>query len=758
MLATLHMRANPTTQFPAIRALAPLAPICLLSACFMTSGPVAADEGMWMPQQIPALAPKLKAIGFTGDAGAFADLTGYPMGAIISLGGGSASFVSSDGLIVTNHHCVQGALQYNSTPERNLMERGFLAKSRAEELWNGPGSRVFVTVSVREVTADILGKLDPALSDRARFDAVEKRVKELTAAGEKGGLRCTIASFFEGMKWFEFGQLEIQDVRLVYAPAAGIGNFGGEVDNWQWPRHAGDFAFYRAYVSPTGKPVGYAKENVPYKPRHWLRVSPQGASPGELVLVAGYPGHTARLTPYAEVKQTVAWSLPRTVKRNTDQIALLEKLSQEDQETAIRVSTRLRGLNNSLTKTKGVLKGMNQGGLLEAREAQEQALLAWIDADPERKADWGDILPALNALAADRARTRERDSLLAEICGGRGSVMGAAQTLHRFSIERPKRDVDRDPAFQERNWSRLREAQDRLQHSLDVKADRVLMKYSLAEIARLPSSQRIDVLDREIGLVAGMSDADAGKAIDAFLEKLLTGTKLYQTDVRLACLDQSTAALLAMNDTAINLAAALHPLTEAVRERSKERSGATYRLGPRYAAALLARSGGVVSPDANGTLRVTYGQVLGVPARDGLLFLPQTTLQGIVEKATPDSPFNMPEAQRAAIKALRAGRATPYLDPKLNDVPVNFLSTVDTTGGNSGSATLNSKGELVGLLFDGMFGTVASDYRFDPVRTRSIHVDARYMLWTLAEVDGATNLLDEIKGQPKAVAAPEATR
>ena len=711
-----------------------------------------------MPQQIPALASKLEVLGFTGDAGAFADLTGHPMGAIVSLGGGSASFVSPDGLIVTNHHCVQSSLQYNSKPGCNLMEEGFLAKTRAEELWNGPGSRVFVTVSVREVTDEIVGKLDPKLSDRARFDAVEKRVKELTEASEKGGLRCTVASFFEGKQWFEFCQLEIQDVRLVYAPAAGIGNFGGEVDNWQWPRHAGDFAFYRAYVSPSGKATPYSKDNVPYQPKHWLRVSPKGANPGDLVFVAGYPGRTARLSPYSEVKQTIEWSLPRTVKRNTDQIALLEELSKEDAETAIRVSTRIRGLNNSLTKAKGVIKGMQTGGLLAEREAREKSLLAWIDADPKRKADFGDVLPALNALVADRAQTRERDALLAEVCGGRGSVMDAAQTVYRLSMERPKPDMDRDPAFQERNWSRLREAQDRLQRSLDVKADRVLMSYTLAEVAKLPAAQRIDVLDHEIGLSAGMSEADAGKAISAFLEKLLAGTTLYQKDRRLACLDLSTAELLATNDTAIKLTAALYPLTEEIREKSKERSGATYRLEPRYAEALLAQNGGAVAPDANGTLRVTYGQVMGVPARDGLLKLPQTTLQGIVEKATGASPFNAPEAQLAAVKALRAGKQTPYLDPALNDVPVNFLSTVDTTGGNSGSATLNGKGELVGLLFDGTFDTVASDYLFDPVRTRSIHVDSRYMLWTMAEVDGATNLLDEIEGLTKPVDAPQPTR
>lgn len=732
-----------------------LVPLCVPLVLFAASARVAADEGMWMPQQIPALASQLKAKGFTGDVGAFANLTGQPMGAIVSLGGCSASFVSPDGLIATNHHCVQGALQYNSKPERNLMEQGFLAKTRAEELWNGPGSRVFVTVSVRDVTDDIIGKLDPKLSDRARFDAVEKRVKELTAACEKDGLRCTISGFFEGSKWFEIAQMEIEDVRLVYAPAAGIGNFGGEVDNWQWPRHTGDFSFYRAYVSPAGKSAAYSKENVAYKPKHWLRISPNGANPGDLVFVAGYPGRTARLSPCSEVRQAVEWILPRTVRRNTDQIALLEKLAKQDKETAIRVSTRIRGLNNSLTKAKGVIASMTQGGLLAEREAHEKSLLAWIDADPKRKADFGDVLPALDALVADRALTRERDALLTEIFGGTSTVMGAAQTIYRLSIERPKSDMERDPLYQERNWSRMREAQERLQRSLDVKADRVILAYSLAEVAKLPAGQRIEVLDKELGLSAGMSETDIGKAIDAFLGKLLSGTKLYQKDVRLACLDLPTADLLASNDSAIKLTAVLYPLMEAIRENAKERTGATYRLGPRYAEALLSRSGGLVSPDANGTLRVAYGQVMGTPARDGTLKPAQTTLQGVVEKATDASPFNAPKAELAAIKALRAGKKTPYFDTKLNDVPVDFLSSVDTTGGNSGSATLNSKGELVGLLFDGTFDTVASDFLFDPLRTRSIHVDTRYMLWTMTEVDGATNLLDEIQGPPASPEPPQ---
>jgi hypothetical protein len=707
-----------------------------------------ADEGMWMPQQIPALADRLKALGFQGDAHAFADLTGFPMGAIVSLGGCSASFVSPDGLIVTNNHCVQGALQFNSKPDRNLMVNGYLARTRADELWAGPGSRVFVTVAVKDVTHDIMDQVDAETSDLKRYEIVERRVKALTAALEKGGLRCTVAPFFHGLKWYAISQLEIQDVRLVYAPAAGIGNFGGETDNWQWPRHTGDFSFYRAYVAKDGKPAPYSANNVPYKPKHYLKVSPKGASPGELVFVAGYPGRTFRLYPFEEINETVAWSLPRAIQRSTDRIDILEKLAEADKETAIRVSTMKRGLHNGLTKNKGVLRGMTSGGLLSQKHALENELAAWIDADSQRRAKYGDVLGALHGVIAERAKTRDRDALLAELGGGQGSALGAAQMLYRFSVEKPKPDSERDPAFQKRNWSRIREGLERMQRSLDPKADRALLRYTLLDIARLPQGQRIEALDKAIGLTVGMSAADAAQRIDEFLDKLINGTSLYKKEVRLGLLEKSTADLQALNDPMLALAAELYPLQEAIRTREKERSGAYYRLGSRFAEALLAKSGGLVAPDANSTLRVTYGVVKGVQPRDGLFYLPQTTLQGIVEKATGKGEFNAPRAQLDAIRALRAGKATPYLDPKLNDVPVNFLSTVDTTGGNSGSATLNSRGELVGLLFDGTFDTVASDYLFDREKTRSIHVDTRNLLWVLTEVEKAGHLLAEMGFAP----------
>lgn len=701
-----------------------------------------AEQGMWMPQQIPDLAARLRTLGFVGDPGAFADLTGQPMGAIVSLGGCTASFVSPDGLIVTNHHCVTGGLQFNSTPQRNLLTDGFLARTRDEELSNGPGSRVFVTTSVKDVTADITGKIEATATDRQRNDTIDRRIKERVAACERAGLRCSVTSFFEGLKYFEITQLEIRDVRLVYAPAEGIGVFGGETDNWRWPRHTGDWSFLRAYVGKDGKPAAYSKDNVPYKPTHWLKVSAQGTKPGDLVFVVGYPGRTMRHRAFAEIKETTEWALPRSVRLAEEQLAVIEKLTANNRDLAIKLSGRIQGLNNGLTNTKGVLEGLVKGGALDVKEAQEKALAAWIAATPGRQKLYGDVLPALAALQAEGEKVRERNAVMGALPSA-SQYLGAAQTLYRLSLQRPKNDLDRDAGLQERDWSRIRESLDRMQRSLDATADRAFLRWALGLAAALPADQRIEPLDKAVGLRAGLSSVEADRAIDTYLDKLYAGTRLGDRDIRLAMIDKSTADLLAANDSFVALATALEPVAESMRETAKNRAGAYARLRPRHMQALLAKSGGLVAPDANSTLRVTYGQVKGVDAKDGMFYKPQTGLAGILEKQTGEGDFNAPTKQIEAIRAFLKNRKSPYLDPAIRDVPVNFLSTVDTTGGNSGSPTLNARGELVGLLFDGTYESVSSDYLFDDVKTRSIHVDSRYMLWNMAEVDGAANLIKE---------------
>jgi hypothetical protein len=391
---------------------------------------------------------------------------------------------------------------------------------------------------------------------------------------------------------------------------------------------------------------------------------------------------------------------------------------------------------------------MARGGVHAQKEEKEKQLLAWLASNPTRTAKYGRVVADMATLNAERMRTRERNQLLAEFAGATSSALGAAETLHRLAVERAKTDAERDPFYQQRNWTRIREGLDRLQRSLDRQADQALMEYHLASIAALPADRRVEVLDRLIGLRVGQSETEAARAINAWVTQLIAGTKLYDRDFRLGLFEKSGAELAAVKDPLLEVAATLYPVQEENRHIAKESSGRLARLSPAYAEAMLAFSGGLLAPDANSTLRVTFGIVKGVESRDGLFYLPQTTLRGISQKATGKGEFNAPAAELAALQALRAGKATPYFNARLKDVPVNFLSTVDTTGGNSGSATLNSRLELVGLLFDGTYETVASDYFYDTINTRSIHCDTRYMLWVMSEVDHADNLLRELTIAP----------
>ena len=497
-------------------------------------------------------------------------------------------------------------------------------------------------------------------------------------------------------------------------------------------------------MSKEGKSVPYAKDNVPYKPKHWLQVSTEGARPGELVFVVGYPGRTQRYQTYAEVKETTDWAFPRSIRLAGEQLAVIDKLIASDKDLAIKVAGRIQSLNNNTTNQRGMLEGLVKGGALAQKLALEQDLAAWIAATPARKQKYGDVLPALQAMQADNEKVRERNAVLGNLASA-SSYLSAAQTLYRLSVQRPKNDLDREVGYQERDWTRIRESLDRLQRTIDATVDRAFLKWAMGLAATLPAGQRIDALDKAAGLRGGMTKAEVDRAIDACLDQLYAGTRLGDRDFRLSLMEKSTADLMATRDTFLALAAALEPLAESNREAAKDRAGAYARLRPRYMQAMLEKAGGLVAPDANSTLRVTYGQVKGVDAKDGLTYKPLTGLKGILEKQTGEGDFNAPPKQINAIKELLAGKKkSPYFNAALGDVPVNFLSTVDTTGGNSGSPSLNGKGELIGLLFDGTYESVASNFLFDTVKTRSIHVDSRYMLWNMTEVDGAANLLKEM--------------
>ncbi|MDQ1349123.1 MAG: hypothetical protein QG573_2501, partial [Acidobacteriota bacterium] len=385
----------------------PVAGACL----WLLAGFLPADEGMWMPQQIPDLAPELRAAGMTLDPARLADLTGDPMGAVVSLGGCTASFVSPQGLIITNHHCVYGSLQFNSTPERNLIADGFLAAELSEELPAAPGTYVYVTTGIRDVTKEVLGNPLAKLADADYAREVERRSRQLVDACEKpGARRCSVARFYEGSLFLEVTQMEIRDVRLAYASGEGIGNFGGEIDNWMWPRHTGDFGFLRAYVGPDGKPADFARENVPFRPQHFMKMATEGVKEGDFVWIAGYPGRTFRYRTLDEVETAHEYSLPQSVKWSKDQIAILEMENLRGAEVELANYGRVRGMANGMKKYEGQLLAMRGGAVEAQRAAREQALEAAL---AKATGSGPSPLATLRKLNAERRKTEQRDTVLA---------------------------------------------------------------------------------------------------------------------------------------------------------------------------------------------------------------------------------------------------------------------------------------------------------------------------------------------------------
>ncbi len=697
--------------------------------------------GMWMPHQVTAHAAKLKELGLQIDPAALADPTSGVLQAVVSLGGCSASFVSPEGLIATNHHCATGALQHNSSASANLLKEGFLAKTRAEEKNNGPQARVFVTQKVTEVTPKVRDGLDAITDDAKRFKTLENRQKEIVAACEKDrpGIRCSVASFYEGQQFFLVEQLEIRDVRLVWAPPAGIGNYGGEIDNWRWPRHTGDVSMFRAYVGKDGKPADFSPDNVPYKPPHHLKIAKEGLREGDLVFVAGYPARTSSLKTKAEVDDAINWAYPRRQKLFEDYLARLDEAVKDDAEAKIRATSYVRRFSNALTNTKGQVEGLVKGGLAAEKEKSEKELRAWVDADETRKKQWGKALDDIAQELAKNAKTREKDAQLDEILMAK--LTGGAATIVRLAEERAKPDAERDPDYQERNWPRIQQSLGAITTAYHKKVDEAVLGLALERALKQPEAERSPAVAMILG---NAKDADGiKKAVSA----LYAGTKLDDEKTRMDLFKAKTADLRASKDTLIQLALKLRPLQKEAEDRREKMAGRLALLKPRYMDALKAFKKEPFAPDANSTLRITYGTVRGYkPTPEAAAHKPFTLLTEVVGKHKGKEPFDAPQRLIEAVKAKKLG---PYIDPSLGDVPVDFLADLHITGGNSGSATLDARGNLVGLVFDGNYEAMASDWVFVPSLTRSIHVDIRYVLWLLDAVDGGDHILKELGVEPK---------
>lgn len=670
-------------------------------------------EGKWTPEQVLQLDRAwLKRQGLELPVTRLWDPqrgTGL-LAAAVNIGGCSAGFVSSTGLILTNHHCLFALLQEHSRPGRDLIANGFLARSLEEEL-PGRTARVTVPRKFTDVTQPVLSAVPAGASDLARQQSIENKQKELVAACEqKPGARCRVAAFDGGLQYVLIESFELADVRLVYAPPRAIGEYGGETDNWMWPRHTGDFAMARAYLN-----------GRPYQPEFHFQISRAGVKPGEFVMVLGYPGRTLRSLTAAEMAlQRDGWFALRA-EVYFEWIRLLEEASRGNEGGAIAVASTLKSLNNAAKNARGQLAGLARGRIIARQEDEEKAVVAWAAGRPE-------FQPAvqaragLKALAEARRRTARRDFLFQVIPNGALALRHATQ-LVRLAAQRAKPDMQRDPDYMERELPRLQARLERDQKSFFRPADEALFRSWVELALKLEPDARIAAVDRAFppGRAAGL------------VARLYAETRVTDPAERLRMFSESEQQLRARHDPLLDFAFALDQELRAFDATMRRHDGAVTRLRPLWRKAVLAHAGRPVAPDANGTLRVSFAHVKGYSPREAVEYLPQTTLAGMLEKCTGAEPFALPPA------LLDEARSA---DPA--KVPLNFLADADTTGGNSGSPTLNGRGELVGLNFDRVWENVANDFGYNPEVARNVNVDIRFLLWLLEHVDQARNLLAEL--------------
>ncbi len=692
-----------------------------------------ADEGMWMPHQMKDLNLRAMGLQMNPDDLYKKDGTGL-MSAIVNLGGGTGEFVSAEGLVLTNHHVAYGAIQRASSKDKDYINNGFMAVARGDEI-PAQGYQAGVLLGYEDVTAKVNAYFKPGMTARQRYDAYDKAQKELIAAGEKAGkdLRCTLAAMYSGNSYYLYTFKQIRDVRLVFAPPQDLGNFGGETDNWMWPRHTCDFSFLRAYVAPDGTAADYSPTNVPYKPKVWLKVSLDGFKEGDFTFVMGYPGRTYRNYALPELKSDQE-NMTKRIKDIQDIIRFYEDAGKADKEVEIRYAAQVRGLYNGLKNMQGKLEGFLKYDLVAKKAVQEKELLDWINADPARAKKFGGAPAALEAFLAKQKAFGARTELLNGVLGG-STILSQAYNILRAVDEVQKPDKDREQAFQERNLPRLKQGIQLAERGYVFATDKELLKWTLKRLkaahpdeAKWPASLK--------GLVAG-NEADIAARVDGMFAQ----TALGDPAKRLELLGQKSAQLAAVDDPFLKLAAGMEKELKVLREEGKGmgREGADLKMA--YEAAIIEMKKGTYPPDANGTIRFTYGPVMGYQPRDAVTYLPQTTVGGVVEKDTGVFPFNVPAKIKDLWKAKDFG---PYTDARLKDVPACFLNTTNVTGGNSGSPTFNAKGEQIGIIFDMTYESVIGDYYIIPELQRSISVDVRYVLWVTDKFSGATHIIKEM--------------
>jgi len=686
-----------------------------------------ADEGMWMLPLIQKLnIQKMNGLGLTLTAeDIYSDKSVSLKDAVVIFGNGCTGvMVSNQGLVFTNHHCGFDAIQQHSTVEHNYLKDGFTADKISDEI-PSPGLSVRFLVKIQDITERIISQLPDTLLGSKRVDKLDSIVKAIQTETEKGTVySAKVKSFYSGNEFYLFVYEEYTDVRFAFAPPTSIGKFGGDTDNWMWPRHTGDFSVFRVYSDKDGKPAKYSKDNVPYSPKRFATISNQGYVPGDYTMILGNPGATTRyLSSWGVSNRMKATNQARIDVRGAKQ-DVWHSFMRVDEAINIAYASKFARSSNYWKNSIGMNKAIAKLSTINEKQAQEKAFTAWVSATPDRQIKYKNVLRTLeDGYTKIYPVTRAMNYLMESLMSGVEMPRIASQVNRLVSKNMPM-------------------------DSLLIQTAAAYKDYYPA-VDQATFVAMLDIYKKSV-------DADALPEVYTVIERKFKGdytkyAKYIFDKSDFSTLEKITKAIKNKKvdfskDPAILFAIEVRRTMDNIRSNdyvaTNEKIKDAERLFENGIKAMAAESGKPMYPDANSTMRLTYGSVGGYKPGDAMDYKYYTTTKGILEKEVPgDEEFNVSPKLKKAILENNYGA---YLDQKTGEMHVAFLSNNDITGGNSGSPIFNAKGELLGLAFDGNWEAMSGDIVFEPDLQRTINVDVRYILFVMDKIGGAKRLVDEL--------------
>jgi len=698
--------------------------------------PSYADEGMWLLPLIEKLNIKdMKKLGYKLTAEHIYSINKTSMkDAIVIFGGGcTGSLISSQGLLLTNHHCGYGNILQHSTVDKDYLRDGFWAFSQGEEI-PSPG----LTVTFLESIADVTGRIVPELDKCATEAERSAKVSELSAQLQKEANRdakeynVTVQSFYGGNVYYLIVYRVYPDVRLVGAPPSSIGKFGADTDNWMWPRHTGDFALFRVYADKNGNPADYSPQNVPYKPKHYFPVSLKGVQPNDFAMILGYPGTTQRYMTSWEVSERMMINEARIKVRAIRQELMMEDMLASP-KVRLQYSEKYARSSNYWKNSIGMNKALKQLKIEDLKRKEEALFTQWVNADPQRQQKYGEALALIHKAVQKRGNIRYAWTYMSECVGDLSDLPTFARRFETYyniaskpektaadslAIAQALSDLEVRASLFFKNYNTL----------TDEKINKAMFKVYAEDVE---IENRVDLFQ----IIKNDYKGNTAKFVeDMFRQSFMTDSNKVKEFLK------NPSATVLGNDWAFRLGMSV---LRKVQEFRSEIYGEEFSKGFRlYTAGLMEMNAGKpMYPDANSTMRLTYGTVSSYAPADGVHYNYITTLKGVMEKEDPDNwEFEVPDK----LKELYAKRDYGRYAAKNGTMPVNFIFNGDITGGNSGSPVLNGRGELIGCTFDGNWEAMSGDIAFEHEMQRCINVDIRYVLFIIEKYAGAMNLINEM--------------